>query len=292
MRTRQTAVLLACFAAALSGAALLQAQKNAGPVHYPGTPRGDSGEAIYLAYEGWYQNPDGSYTMLLGYFNENRTSPQDIPIGPDNNIQPGGPDRGQPTHFLPGRGYGLFTVKVPKDFGKQKLVWTLTANGRTTQVPFDLDPLYSINPFSEIGMGNTPPALSFDDGGPKVVGPDPRIEARSATVGTPLKLDVWVSDDAKTFPGAKPPATPAVVVSWSKFRGPGEVTFNPPKPPVEENKNKETSAQPFAGMASTQVTFSEPGDYVLNVTLNDWSGDGGRGFLCCWTNGEVKVSVK
>jgi hypothetical protein len=55
---------------------------------------------------------------------------------------------------------------------------------------------------------------------------------------------------------------------------------------------KATKAQPFAGMATTSVNFSEPGDYVLNVTLNDWSGDGGRGFLCCWTNGEVKVSVK
>jgi hypothetical protein len=277
--------------AALAGGVLLQAQ-NSGPVHYPGTPRGDSGQAIFLAYEGWYQNPDGSFTMLLGYFNENRTTAQEIPIGPDNNIQPGGPDRGQPTHFLPGRGYGLFTVKVPKDFGSQKLVWTLTANGRTTQVPFDLDPLYSMNPFSEIGMGNTPPSLSFDDGGPKVVGPDPRVETRSATVGTPLKLDVWVSDDAKTFPGAKPPATPPVIVSWNKYRGPGEVTFNPAKPPVEESKSKETSAQPFAGMASTLVTFSEPGDYILEVTLNDWSGDGGRGFLCCWTNGQVKISVK
>jgi len=25
---------------------------------------------------------------------------------------------------------------------------------------------------------------------------------------------------------------------------------------------------------------------------NDWSGDGGRGFQCCWSNAQVKVSVK
>jgi hypothetical protein len=82
-----------------------------------------------------------------------------------------------------------------------------------------------------------------------------------------------------------------VTVTWSKYRGPGEVTFSPAKPEIQLLPAK-AKERPFAGKASTAVAFSEPGDYVLNVTLNDWSGDGGRGFLCCWTNGEVKVSVK
>lgn len=290
MQARRSAVLCACLTAALMGGSLLRAQQ--GPVHYSGLPRGDSGQAIYTAYEGWYPNPDGTYSLLVGYFNENRIDSQDIPIGPDNNIEPGGPDQGQPTHFFPGRAYGLFAIKVPKDFGNKKLVWTLNANGRTTAIPIDLNPLYSINPFSEIGMGNTPPILSFDDGGQTVQGPAPRQESRTATLGTPLKLDVWVSDDAKTFPGTKQPLTPAVSVTWSKYRGPGEVTFTPPKPPVDVLAAKETKEHPFAGKATTEVIFSEPGEYVLNVTLNDWSGDGGRGFLCCWTDGEIKVTVK
>jgi hypothetical protein len=42
----------------------------------------------------------------------------------------------------------------------------------------------------------------------------------------------------------------------------------------------------------TTVTFREPGDYLLHVTANDYSGDGGGGFGCCWTTGLVKVSVK
>jgi hypothetical protein len=289
MQVRLSAVLSLCLG--LNAVALLQAQQQ-GPVRFSGAPREDSGQEIFAAYEGWYQNPDGTYNLLIGYFNRNLVDPQDIPIGPDNNIEPGGPDRGQPTHFIPGRAYGLFSIKVPKDFGTQKLVWTITANGHTTAIPVSLDPLYAMTPNSEIGMGNTPPILSFDDGGPSNQGPSPRSETRTATAGTPLKLDVWVSDDAKTYPGAKPPATPAVTVTWSKYRGPGEVTFNPPKPPVEVIAAKETKTQPFAGKATTSVTFSEPGDYTLNVTLNDWSGDGGRGFLCCWTNGEVKVSVK
>ena len=48
----------------------------------------------------------------------------------------------------------------------------------------------------------------------------------------------------------------------------------------------------FSGKATTNIRFSEPGDYVLHVTANDYSGEGGGGFQCCWTTGLVKVSVK
>ena len=37
---------------------------------------------------------------------------------------------------------------------------------------------------------------------------------------------------------------------------------------------------------------TEPGEYVLHLTTNDYSGDGGGGFGCCWTTALVKVSVK
>ena len=46
------------------------------------------------------------------------------------------------------------------------------------------------------------------------------------------------------------------------------------------------------GKASTTATFSEPGDYILHVVANDWTGEGGHGFQCCWSNAQVKVSVK
>jgi len=48
----------------------------------------------------------------------------------------------------------------------------------------------------------------------------------------------------------------------------------------------------FCGSATTAVTFGAPGDYILHVVANDASGDGGGGFQCCWTTGQVKVSVK
>jgi hypothetical protein len=48
----------------------------------------------------------------------------------------------------------------------------------------------------------------------------------------------------------------------------------------------------FCGSATTTATFSEPGEYTLAVVANDYSGDGGGGFQCCWSTGQVKVTVK
>src|SRR5271163_5315290 len=89
-------------------------------------PSHEAGQGITGAFEGWFTNADGTFSILLGYFNRNSKEPLDIPAGPDNRIEPGGPDRGQPTHFLPGRQWGIFAVTVPKDFGSAKLTWTIT----------------------------------------------------------------------------------------------------------------------------------------------------------------------
>jgi hypothetical protein len=101
----------------------------------PLEPIRDVGQGVTAAYEGWYRNADGTFSLLVGYFNRNRKEALDIPIGPNNRIEPGGPDLGQPTHFLTRRQWGVFTITVPADFGDKKIVWTLTANGRTTVDP-------------------------------------------------------------------------------------------------------------------------------------------------------------
>ena len=46
------------------------------------------------------------------------------------------------------------------------------------------------------------------------------------------------------------------------------------------------------GIYYATAKFTEPGDYVLHLTGNDYSGDGGGGFGCCWTTSLVKVAVK
>jgi hypothetical protein len=257
----------------------------------PTPPQRDSGQSVTAGFEGWFPNADGTFSILFGYLNRNAKQELDIPIGPANKIEPGGPDQGQPTHFLTGRNWGVFTVTVPKDFGSAKIVWTITANGATTQVPASLAPLWQLSPFKDAN-GNTPPWIGFEETGPFVNGPRGHGKSLLAMAGDPLTLPLWVADDASVIPGATRPRTPAVTLSWSKFRGPGSVTFANDRPPAETAPFDGPPQTVFHGKAATTATFGEPGEYVLRVVANDWSGDGGRGFQCCWSNAQVKVSVK
>jgi hypothetical protein len=257
----------------------------------PLEPPRDAGASITGSFEGWFTNPDGTFSLLLGYYNRNRNQEVEIPIGPDNRIEPGGPDRGQPTHFYPGRGWGMFVVQVPRDFGENKITWTLTVNNQTTTIPANLKADWVISPFQEAATSNTPPVLGFEEKGPTVQGPLAIMAERTAKVGVPLELPVLVSDDAKfsTSSGVRPKVMPPPVrLRWSLYRAPGPVTISDPRPAV---KPMDKPGVPFAGTASTTATFSEPGEYMLHVTANDYSGEGGGGFQCCWTTARVKVRV-
>jgi len=252
------------------------------PAQLPLDPVRETGQSVIGAYEGWYQNPDGSYSLLVGYFNRNQKETLDIPVGPNNRIDPGGPDMGQPTYFLPRRQWGVFVIKVPKDFGKSTLTWTLVANGQTTVIPLNLDPLWIVAPFKDVAIGNTPPSIRFDAEGDRHQGPPASI-SRSYMTSTsrPLALTVWVDDDGVRAPEARErPKTPTI--TWSKFRGPGQVTFDKAQPAVDEK----------TGAVTTNATFASAGEYILRVQANDATGEGGGGFQCCWTNAHVKVVVK
>src|SRR3984893_16543351 len=76
-------------------------------IQLPSAPPRQFGASITGAYEGWFDNADGTHSFLVGYYNRNTVQELDIPIGPNNRIEPGGPDMGQPTHFLPGRRTGM-----------------------------------------------------------------------------------------------------------------------------------------------------------------------------------------
>ena len=254
-------------------------------------PTHDSGQSVTAAFEGWFANADGSFSILFGYFNRNAKQELDIPVGPDNKVEPGGGDQGQPTHFLTRRQWGVFTVGVPQDFGSRKLTWTLTANGATTSIPASLDPLWELAPFLDAN-GNTPPFIGFEEQGPFVQGPRGQNTSLETTWPNAVTLPLWVADDANVIPGATRPRTPAVTLAWSKFRGPGLVTFTNDRPPVEAAEFATPPKTTFHGKAATTATFSQPGEYILRVVANDYSGDGGRGFQCCWSNAQVRVTVR
>jgi len=276
---RIAASLLASVVLAAGWIAVARGQGASG---LPIEPVKESGQSVTGAFEGWYQNADGSFTLLVGYFNRNSKQTLDIPVGPNNRIEPGGPDLGQPTYFQPRRQWGVFTIVVPKDFGKNRLTWTIVANGQTTTVPMHLDPLWIVAPFKDVALGNTPPVLRLDEKGDSLTGPPKGIAANYyATALSPLTLNAWTTDDGIRAPEARRPARPVSVV-WSKFRGPGDVTFSKADPPIDEK----------TGQSTTTASFSARGDYILRVQVNDATGEGGGGFQCCWTNAHVKVTVK
>lgn len=280
------------FAAIAAGGVLVSAQQ------LPSEPQRQFGASITGAFEGWFDNADGSRSFLVGYLNRNTKQALDVPVGPDNRIEPGGPDVGQPTHFLPGRQWGMFTVTVPKDFttSDQRLTWTIVANGQPTTIPLRLHPDYNVSPFTDVAVKNTPPMLRFEEHGPAVQGPRALLSAavvRTARVSSPLALPIWAEDDARFASGtmALPRnLPPPVALTWSKFRGPGPVMFASDKESMELLAGGAVNT-PFRGRATTTATFSVPGDYVLHVTVNDYSGRGGGGEVCCWTTALVKVSV-
>ena len=282
-------VAILCAAGALAGGILLSGQQ------LPSEPRRQFGAGVTGAFEGWFESADGRRSFLVGYLNRNLTQALDVPIGPNNRMEPGGPDLGQPTHFLPGRQHGMFVVPVPKDFSPpQQFTWTIVANGQSTSIPLRLNVDYVISPFTEIAVGNTPPVIRFAQNGPTIQGPLAAVAtavARTASSSAPLPLTLWATDDMKYTSGTGAPLRtprPPVTLTWSKYRGPGAVTFDNPKPEMEKLPGGGAS---FSGKATTNVAFSEPGDYMLHVTANDYSGEGGGGFVCCWTTAVVKVSV-
>ncbi len=285
-------------ALALAAAACLAGGTQVAARQLAMEPLKDAGQNIYPAFEGWYQNNDGTYTLLIGYYNRNKKQTLDIPIGPENRIEPGGPDQGQPTHFVVGRGWGTIAIKVPKDFGDKKLTWTLTANGKTVSVPFGITKGYQIEPFLDAAMGNKPPVFKFAEKGEGLTGPPKPLSAApvvSGAVGEAIPISFWLTDDgheetptggggaAAPPPGAAPagpPRRPRVSATVSKYRGPGTVTFADSTPTIEKDK------------VSTTATFSMPGDYIIRLEGNDASGIGGGGFQCCWSTAYLKVNVK
>lgn len=287
-------------AAILAGGVLISAPLDValGKQQLPSEPQRQFGTSITGAFEGWFPSPDGSRSFLVGYLNRNNSQALDVPIGPNNRIEPGGPDMGQPTHFLPGRHWGMFTVTVPPGFTTpdQRLTWTIVVNGQPTTIPLRLHPDYSVSPFTDVAVKNTPPILLFAEQGPGVQGPIAMMStamARTTRVSSPLPLSVWTEDDAKFASGtmALPKnLPPAVRVYWSMYRGPAAVTFDKENPATETLAGGGLNVL-FRGKSTTTATFSEPGDYVLHVTANDYSGEGGSGEVCCWTTALVKVTV-
>ena len=247
----------------------------------------DVGQSVSPSFEGWFENPDGTFGLSWGYLNRNYEERPDIPIGPNNRLDPGPADRGQPTHFLPRRQTGVFTVVVPADFGDQTLTWTLVRGGETISIPGRLRPEWVIDTMMEAPSKNTPPVVKLEPAGDTGRGPG-GVSGSVAATFPEATITVWATDDMVRKAHVQqrtPDAEPGFGVVWSKYRGVGTVTFSETEPEIDET-----------GKAVTEATFSEPGEYVLRVLA--WDDTGPQdfvmavGFQCCWTNGYLTVNVQ
>ena len=267
------------------------------PRQWPLAPVPPDGQRVAPFFDGFYQNPDGTITLSFGYSNFNREQTIEIPLGPDNFIEPKEYDGRQPTSFpiTPGAGptgarrdreRGVFTVTVPGTF-KGDVVWTLRHAGQTHKVP-GRSKTGAYGLLWPMASGSIPPQLRFKADGPFGRGPvgieSPPLQA---TVGTPLSVTVWMNDDSKRTDEIqikeRGPERNAINVNWYKHSGPGPVTFDPPKSSLKE----------LAGTATSAITFTQPGTYMLRVRADNFGRvDTSAGNQCCWTNGYIRVSVK
>ena len=250
-----------------------------------------AGREVVPAYEGWEQNPDGSFYLVFGTMNRNWEEELHIPIGPDNNIEPGGSDQGQPTYFLPRRNRFLFRIRVPADFGEKELVWTLTSpNEKTYRAYGTLNPDYFIdkvviqrnNGLSTSGdlLTNVAPVL-------KVEGKKTRI----IQIGNTVTLTASASDDGRPESKAMRPVVPGrpgsivpttatgLRLSWFVYRGVGEVALVPQQIKVWEDTRASSNSPWGAGWTTpspppdgkwvTKATFTERGTFVLRCLAHD-----------------------
>ena len=262
-----------------------------------------SARASRRRIDGWFFNPDGSQTFLVGYFNRNTEQEVDIPIGPNNHFEPGEADLGQPTHFLTRRRYGMFVVPIPKSFGKtDQLWWSLTFNGVTNKIPMHTKAEYTgvAVHVDRKKPGRRPQhtAGSPVRGARDVVpGAGDDVRERRSRARRPsarrCRSRCLPTTMRSTPPGANGPMNnpaPPVNVTISKYRGPGR-SPSPTRGRSSGNQGRQGDGALHRPSRRRPSPSASRAEYVVHVTANDYSGNGGGGSVCCWTNALLKVAV-
>jgi hypothetical protein len=255
-----------------------------------GQVRHNSGDNVVPVFEGWQRNPDGTFNLVFGYMNRNYVEEPQIPVGPSNSFSPGPGDRGQPTYFYPRRQQFMFKVQVPGDFGRNELVWTLIRNGRTEKA---YGTLLMVEELTDVvisenrgGLGNNmmtakanqAPTITIDGTATRTVavGETVTLTASAADDGIPAPPpqrgrgagvggNVQLVDGVPLLTTRERPNSQAIVkpsrqglaVTWTEWRGPSTVTFEPMNVVVKDGK------------ASTKLVFKEPATYVIRAYADD-----------------------
>ena len=269
----------------------------------------DGSVELWFGYfnENWEQEfelplgPDNHFTVVE--FGQNPDLQPDEAF--EVSYDPEGADQGQPTHFYPRRNPFLFTITLPEpeEFGgpeERQVVWTLTANGKTQRVYASLAGNYAIDGqamSTDVGGNfgsthqdlrtNIPPELEVEGG-----------SERTVRVGESLRL-VALADDPDNYPPRRerpqpqsveelynPPmgsvvrSIPGLRFSWMVYRGIAEhATFRPTQMKTWMDSRMYANSPwsppfiipepPEDRRWVSEVSFDEPGEYVLRAVASD-----------------------
>ncbi|NKB33336.1 MAG: hypothetical protein GKR91_09580 [Pseudomonadales bacterium] len=272
--------------------------------NYPLATPGETGEFVAPMFNGWIRNDDRSVTMIFGFANRNRTGVIDVPLGPNNKLEPAEFQGAQPTHFpvYSRRGFvgiqerGAFAVTVPADMAGTEVVWTLTTSGNTWSIPGRAtSPAYEMSA-AEMASGSLKPAIRFNMDGPESVDPvGIYAEPKAVTVGEAVTLSAFMQDRGVRDQYAGNDTLYVPLGSfWVMHQGPA-------MPEIEDAEILgRVRARDYAGdlntnewtEVSTQVTFPEPGEYIIRLRVDNFvAPDSQFDNVCCWSNAYFPVTV-
>ena len=284
----------------------------------------DYGQGVLPIFEGWYPNEDGTYDLCFGYFSMNRLEALDIPVGPNNFIEPVRFNGLQPTHFVPQGPRGLvsqgppqfggisgrlegktcvFTVNVPADIGSERVWWNLIIDDQTYRVPGHITarPYMIDNLENSVASGMVDFTENLDFAGERVA-PIVRFVEPSGPEGrgkSGVRLGPITAQVGTALPITISNVLPETGLSRGQDRNLDEesglsqqsvlwIKYSGPEGNVSftpERSQVQVGIVPIEH--TTRLTFSQPGDYVLLAQVLNGS------FVnqCCWTNAYVTVTV-
>lgn len=272
-----------------------------------------TGLPIIPVMEGWYDNDDGSVTISFGYHNKNAEGELVIPFGEGNRIEPAEFDGVQPSFFERGRHTGVFAITLPADRRNESVWWHIKSGandsykipGRATAEAYQLDR-------RPRPQGSVSPVVWFEGHDERSSGPAGIVVAHEDPVGTgsPILLTVETLDPSerdRNDPRFREPIP--LWANWAVHQGPAPVAFTrhestfipEPDDPVAARQVRRTfrEATPQdvtlpegSGTASIYATFTEPGEYLLRIQVDNWNApDSNENDQCCWTNAYLRMTV-
>ncbi len=239
---------------------------------FPASRRSSSARASPARSRAGSTTRTARHSFLVGYFNRNLKQALDVPIGPNNRIEPGGPDLGQPTHFCLRAGTGMFIVPVPKEL-QPRAAAHVDADG---QRPDHADSAAPASPTTSSARSPTSPSATRRRScGSQKTGPASRARSRCSRGRRHCRqLSARRSrlpPGSTTTGSTRAARTRRCATAARRWSSPGRSTADRRR----DIRCGETEARGLEGRqgrraasaakGTTLATFSAPGDYVLHV---------------------------